>query len=188
MNPTAPELLEMLIEQIKADPSMTLRWGEAMILVGEIDRLRERVAELESQVKATAQTHEHSVDDLVAHMDILQARVVELEVVERKALEQSEYIQAHGLTEYEMARLKAQVETTTWYNGTLLTELSTLREQLAELEADAALGRMVREMPLSAKLGHEGQQWGEWYATWTSSRRHGPTPEAALEAARKGET
>ena len=134
MNPTVPELLEMLIEQIKADPSMTLRWGEAMILVGEIDRLRERVAELESQVKATAQTHEHSVDDLVAHMDILQARVVELEVVERKALEQSEYIQAHGLTEYEMARLKAQVETTTWYNGTLLTELSTLREQLAELE------------------------------------------------------
>ena len=30
--------------------------------------------------------------------------------------------------------LQARVETTTWYNGTLLTELSTLREQLAELE------------------------------------------------------
>jgi len=188
MNPTAPELLEMLIEQIKADPSMTLRWGEAMILVGEIDRLRERVAELESQVKATAQTHEHSVDDLVAHMDILQARVVELEVVERKALEQSEYIQAHGLTEYEMARLKAQVETTTWYNGTLLTELSTLREQLAELEPDASLGRMVREMPEGVSLHHNCNGYDEWSCEYGKTWTWEPTPEAALEAARKGET
>jgi len=34
----------------------------------------------------------------------------------------------------DIRELQAQVETTTWYNGTLLTELSTLREQLAELE------------------------------------------------------
>lgn len=39
----------------------------------------------------------------------LQARIAELEEVERKAIAQSEYIQSHGLTEYEMARLKAWV-------------------------------------------------------------------------------
>ena len=70
----------------------------------------------------------------------------------------------------------------------LAAALRAERERVAELEPDAKLGRMVREMPLSAKLGHEGQQWGEWYATWTSSRRYGPTALAALEAARKEET
>jgi len=33
--------------------------------------------------------------------------------------------------------LQARVETTTWYNGTLLTELSTLRRRVADLEAEA---------------------------------------------------
>jgi hypothetical protein len=32
--------------------------------------------------------------------------------------------------------LQARVETTTWYNGTLLTELSALRERAAELETE----------------------------------------------------
>ena len=39
----------------------------------------------------------------------LRERVAELEEVERKAVAQSEYIQSHGLTDYEMARLKAWV-------------------------------------------------------------------------------
>ena len=33
----------------------------------------------------------------------------ERDEIKRKAIEQSEYIQSHGLTEYEMARLKARV-------------------------------------------------------------------------------
>lgn len=45
-------------------------------------------------------------------------------------------------------------------------EIRELRERLALQEPDAALGRLVREMPRNAKLGHEGQQWGEWYAVW----------------------
>jgi hypothetical protein len=62
--------------------------------------------------------------EMLATIRELQARVAELEEVERKAIAQSEYIQSHGLTEYEMARLKARVE---------------------ELEPDATLGRLVRE-------------------------------------------
>lgn len=67
-----------------------------------------------------------------------------------------------------------------------------LQARVAELETDATLGRMVRELPRNAKLGHEGQQWSEWYAVWPGTnykynRQYGSTPEEALEAAQKEE-
>ncbi len=49
------------------------------------------------------------IQELAAALRTSQARVAELEEVERKAIEQSEYIQSHGLTEYEMASLQARV-------------------------------------------------------------------------------
>ena len=74
----------------------------------------------------------------------------------------------------------------------LAAALRAAQVRVAELEADATLGRLVRDMPRNAKLGHEGQQWGEWYAVWPGdneryNRQYGLRPEAALEAARKGE-
>jgi len=68
----------------------------------------------------------------------------------------------------------------------LAAALRTEQERVAELEADAKLGRMVREMPVEHHLIHTvyGDWWygrnvrGEFGAT-------GTTPEAALEAARK---
>jgi len=67
------------------------------------------------------------------------------------------------------------------------------REQVAELETDAKLGRTVREMPVYSLLCHESHWLGEWHAVWPGDNLHynkqyGPTPEAALEAARKEET
>ena len=38
------------------------------------------------------------------------AEVKRLQVIEAKALEQSEYIQTHGLTVYEQARLQAEID------------------------------------------------------------------------------
>lgn len=46
---------------------------------------------------------------LVTERDAQAARIAELEVTECKAIEQSEYIQAHGLTEYEMAQKVARI-------------------------------------------------------------------------------
>jgi hypothetical protein len=43
-NPTVPELVQLMIDEIKDNPNTTVRWGEAMLLVGEIDRLRDQVA------------------------------------------------------------------------------------------------------------------------------------------------
>ena len=40
----------------------------------------------------------------------LEAEIKRLEVIERQAIEQSEYVQAHGLTEYEMARKDARID------------------------------------------------------------------------------
>ena len=66
------------------------------------------------------------------------------------------------------------------------------RERVAELEPDARLGRMVREMPLGAMLRHRNRPEGGWFFTpdcehfWTFC--DGNSPEAALEAAREGET
>jgi hypothetical protein len=74
----------------------------------------------------------------------------------------------------------------------LAGEIVRLCQQIAELEPDARLGRLVREMPRNAKLGHECQQWGEWYAVWPGdnlyyNRQYGNTPEEALQAAQKKE-
>ena len=71
----------------------------------------------------------------------------------------------------------------------LASALRAERRRVKELEADAKLGRMVREMPAEHHLIHTvyGDWWygrnvrGEFGAT-------GPTPEAALEAARKEAT
>ena len=113
----------------------------------------------------------HCIADLAAALREEREQRAE---IERKAIEQSEYIQAHGLTEYEVARLKAQVETTTWYNGTLLTELSTLRERVAELETEWQQEHTER-ICLEERVKYLGT-------------RLESEIEAALEAARKGET
>lgn len=42
--------------------------------------------------------------------DSLRARIAELEAMQKKAVEQSEYIQSHGLTEFEVAGLRAENE------------------------------------------------------------------------------
>ena len=72
----------------------------------------------------------------------------------------------------------------------LAAEIVRLCQQIAELEPDAKLGRMVREMPASSLLCHEAREWGEWYAElpvgkWFFDKEYGATPEETLEAANK---
>jgi hypothetical protein len=83
----------------------------------------------------------------------------------------------------------------------LAAEVRALREQLAELELDATLGRMVRTMPVGAGLAHCDWTWagsgkGEWVADWpigedwgatVHNRQFGDSAKAAIEAARKEE-
>jgi len=72
-----------------------------------------------------------------------------------------------------------------------IPEVKTLKERVAELGADAKLGRMVREMPEGTSLHHNSNGYDEWsydYKPGTSRCTWEPTPEAALEAARKEET
>jgi len=72
-----------------------------------------------------------------------------------------------------------------------IAEIALLRERLAELETDAKLGRAVREMPEGTSLHHNSNGYDEWsydYKPGTSRCTWEPTPEAALEAARKEET
>ncbi len=66
-----------------------------------------------------------------------------------------------------------------------LVENEKLKARVAELEADARLGRMVREMPKYTELVHYGN--GRfWYGHRISGfGKEGDTPEAALEAAQK---
>ena len=103
----------------------------------DIQRMGKRVAELEKQVQDAAWAHEHSVDDLVAHMDKLQTRI-------------------------------------------------------NELEADAKLGEAVREMLPGYLIAHsrsddEDVAWYYGFLVQCELCGFGPTPEAALEAVRKGE-
>jgi cell division protein FtsB len=134
----------------------------------------------------------------------------ERDEIKCKAVEQSEYIQSHGLTEFEMDRLRArvaelearirdlQVIHNDAYERSRPTELEELRAErdglkarVAELETDAMLGKAVREMPLGGILRHRNRCDGGWFYTpdcehfWTFYA--GSSPEAALEAARKGE-
>jgi len=71
----------------------------------------------------------------------------------------------------------------------LASEIVRLCERVAGLEADAVLGRMVREMPKETHLIHS--IYGDWWFGRNVKGdfgNTGPTPEAVLEAARKGET
>jgi hypothetical protein len=67
-------------------------------------------------------------------------------------------------------------------------EIERLRARVEELETDAKLGRLVREMLEGTSLHHNINGFDEWsygpgpFWTWEA------TPEAALEAARKEET
>ena len=57
---------------------------------------------------------------------------------------------------------------------------------MAELEPDAKLGRMVREMPVEQRLIHT--VYGDWWYGRNVRGEFGATgasPEAVLEAARK---
>ena len=71
---------------------------------------------------------------------------------------------------------------------TLLETVRELQERVAELEADARLGRMVREMPEGVSLHHNCNGYDEWSCEYGKTWTWEPTPDAALEAARKEET
>jgi BMFP domain-containing protein YqiC len=62
-----------------------------------------------NQIQGLAGYYEEMMDEDESELRQLKARVAALEEVERKAIEQSEYIQSHGLTEFEMDRLRARV-------------------------------------------------------------------------------
>ena len=70
--------------------------------------------------KEDAEFYAAAREDIPALLD----EVERLREIERKALEQSEYIQTHGLTEYELARKNA--------------EIALLRARIAALEAVVA--------------------------------------------------
>jgi hypothetical protein len=67
----------------------------ATTIIGLLERLRIAEASFESCNRARR---------------LAEDEVERLRSIEEKALEQSEYIQMHGLTEYEQARLRAEVE------------------------------------------------------------------------------
>jgi cell division protein FtsB len=98
----------------------------------------------------------------------------ERDEIKCKAVEQSEYIQSHGLTEFEMDRLRArvaelqarirdlQVIHNDAYERSRPTELEELRAErdglkarVAELETDAANWRKIEAMPMNFRLAHE---------------------------------
>jgi hypothetical protein len=90
-----------------------------------------------------------------------------------------------------MARL-AELETRSVMYDQMKAVLASTQARVAELEPDAKLGRMVREMPVYSLLCHESHWLGEWHAVWPGDNLHynkqyGPTPEAALEMARREE-
>jgi predicted RNase H-like nuclease (RuvC/YqgF family) len=131
---------------------------------------RERVAELEKELSLAD-------SDVAAKRNYIDELDREMSCAKRLDSEQLEQIE-------ELKARVARLQNTVLEN---IEEIKTLKARVAELEPDAKLGQMVREMPRNAKLGHEGQQFGEWYAFWggRNDRQYGPTPEAALEAARK---
>jgi hypothetical protein len=78
-------------------------------------------------------------------------------------------------------------------------EVRVLQARVSELEPDAKLGRMVREMPQGASITRVNLEKVKFSAVWPTGRRNAwgdmyysrpsyeDTPEAALEAARKEE-
>jgi hypothetical protein len=93
------------------------------------------------------------------------------------------------------AEVRAERERVTTYivcNEGNIAEIAVLQARVAELATDAALGRMVREIPRTgAGLNHEEPPCIEWSATFLVGdfyhRVYADTPEVALEAARKEE-
>jgi hypothetical protein len=55
-----------------------------------------------------------------------------------------------------------------------------VHEALQELETDAKLGRLVREMPEGASLHHNSNGYDEWSYEIGGRRIWEPTPEGAL--------
>jgi DNA-directed RNA polymerase subunit RPC12/RpoP len=51
----------------------------------------------------------NKLNDVINLLVETDKRVAELEVIEQKAIEQSEYIQSHGLTEFEVAGLRSRI-------------------------------------------------------------------------------
>jgi len=67
--------------------------------------------------------------------------------------------------------------------------VDALHTAIAELEADAALGRRVRMMPGNYSLHCELDEFGDRYWVLTHDGKHrrwGSTPETALKAAKEG--
>ena len=71
-------------------------------------------------------------------------------------------------------------------SGEYRRQVEELQARVAELEPDAKLGRMVREMPVEQRLIHT--VYGDWWYGRNVRGEFGATgasPEAVLEAARK---
>jgi len=97
-----------------------------------------------------------------------------------------------NLTEREL-QVRHLVRTHEQTVDNLVAQMDSLQTRVAELEADARLGRMVREIPEGYLIAHsrsddEGVAWYYGFLVQCELEGFGPTPEAALEAARKGET
>jgi hypothetical protein len=94
-----------------------------------------------------------------------------------------------NLTEREL-QVRHLVRTHEQTVDSLVAQMDSLQERVAELETDARLGRMVRHMRRRSSLYHEaGIDPILWqYVDFDSGERwEADTPEAALEAARKEE-
>jgi hypothetical protein len=72
--------------------------------------------------------------------------IARLQEVEHKAIEQSEYIQSRGLTEYEMAQRHAMYA----------AALDKIRDQEAELSALRRAAEMARDIVLSVVSSNKG--------------------------------
>lgn len=74
----------------------------------------------------------------------LEAELVRLREVERKAIEQSEYVQSHGLTEYEFGLLRAEL-------NTLRKQADGLAQALEEAREHIKLYVSLRNLPRHAQ-------------------------------------
>jgi hypothetical protein len=85
------EELQAIRARAERYPPM-IDWDDFEALLTEVDRLQA----------------EHAFDALLAAGDA--ETIADLRVIEAKAQAQAEYIQTHDLTEYEQARLRAEVD------------------------------------------------------------------------------
>ena len=144
---------------------------------------RERLAELEKQ---------HTDDDVrfALHLNRAMAAEEKSALAEMRAIGQKAHIEA---VEAKVAELREALSGHRDLDQTYaLTDaekrIAELQARVAELEPDAKLGRMVREMPVEQRLIHT--VYGDWWYGRNVRGEFGATgasPEAALEAARKEE-